>query len=257
VVIFDRVRPAEDPAVPALYLGTQDGPGFFPLAIKSSVARPFFDRVNSEHPVLRLLSLRDVNLARAFRSTPEGADKVIAETSDHVPLIVEGARKAAFLAMTFDARESDLPLRPAWPLLLLRSLERLAARTDTESSSQLAGQVIRVQVPSDATQVTLETPDTKREPIHVSQGEARFLAERAGLYRVRQGELEGTFAINVDTLHEGLIAPHTGLLEIEASRPRPSAMTHLWPERLWPWLVVVALLLLGLEWLSFHRRWTV
>jgi hypothetical protein len=265
VVIFDHVRPAQDPAVPALYLGPGSGTGFFPLKLVEakqpelgSLDRPYFDRVDRQHPSLRLLSLQDVNLARASRTIAESADHVIAETASRVPLIVEGARRAPFLALTFDVRESDLPLRPAWPLFLLRSLERLADRGQAESSSHLAGELFEVLVPAGPRPVVLESPAGGRRVLPVDpQHQVRFLAERAGLYHVRSGELEHLFAVNVDSVHEGAIASHPELLGAREQSVRTAAPASPWPERLWPWFVALSLLLLLLEWLSFHRRWTV
>ncbi|MFT3921070.1 MAG: VWA domain-containing protein [Myxococcales bacterium] len=254
-VIFDRTRPAHDPEVPALYLGTRETAGFFPLAVQGEINRPFFDQVDTRHPVLKHLSLRDVNLARALSTTPQAGDRVLAETSAHVPLIVEGQRGAPFLALTFDVRESDLPLRAAWPLLVLRSLERLSARGNPASTGRLAGEVLRVSVPEQAP-VSLESPFTGARMLQPHGGEVAFMAERTGVYRVRQGALTGTLVANVDAFREGAIAPRSELLGQTEAHTR-ALPTPALPERSWPWFVGLALALLCLEWLSFHRRWTV
>jgi hypothetical protein len=139
VVIFDRFLPASDPAVPALYLTAADSSGWFPLAIAGSAARPFFERVDEQHPSLRQLSLRDVNVARALKTSLLPGDRALASGADKLPLIVEGRRAAPFVSVNFDLRESDFVLRPAWPLFLLRSLDRLAGRGDRLGSSQPDG----------------------------------------------------------------------------------------------------------------------
>jgi len=132
VVIFDGVLPKTPVDVAALYLGPL-GDGLLPLARGALVERPFFERVDKQHPLLRELALGDVNVARAVTLKLEPGDLAIAESpaqrGARVPLIVEGTRAGLpFLALAFDLRESDLPLRAAFPLFVLRALDRLASR---------------------------------------------------------------------------------------------------------------------------------
>jgi hypothetical protein len=134
VVVFDGVLPATPVQIAALYLGPR-GHGAHPLALGATVERPFFDRVDKHHPLLRGLALSDVNVARASMLKPQPGDRVLAEGAlvrgARAPLIVEGARGGVpFLTLAFDLRESDLPLRAAFPLFVLRALDRLAHPDD-------------------------------------------------------------------------------------------------------------------------------
>ena len=129
VVIFDGVLPEAPPHVAALYLGPTASTGAFPLsrAAKPALTRPFFDHVAKAHPLLRGLSLSDVNVARATAHTLSSGDVALAETRAHDPLIATGTRAGVpFVALTFDLRDSDLPLRPAFPLFFLRAIDLLS-----------------------------------------------------------------------------------------------------------------------------------
>jgi hypothetical protein len=203
VVIFDGVLPKAPVDVAALYLGPL-GEGALPLARAALVERPFFERIDKQHPLLRELALGDVNVARAVTLKLEPGDLAIAESSlQHglrVPLIVEGARAGVpFLALAFDLRESDLPLRAAFPLLVLRALDRLASRGGLSAG------------------------------VSIAQG-------------------PHTFA--------GAIAPRADVFgRTPAGAPLPAVEAH----HATPWwrvLIVLALGLLLLEWLTFQRRWT-
>ncbi len=199
VAIFDGVLPARPPESAALYLGPPlAGEGAFPLARRGVLERPFCDRVQESDALVQGLALYDANIARATRLALAPGDRALASTREGAPLIVEGARDGLpFVALAFDLRASDLPLRPAWPLLLLRALDRL-------------------------------TGDAAREapPVHASiPAEEGAIGGRAALFR-------------------------------HAHAPPPAAPTRL-PLRIWPLLVLAALILLTLEWLTFHRRWTV
>lgn len=194
LVIFDGVLPAQAPTIPALYLGPIQQEGAFPLARAESLERPHFDLINKAHPLVRGLALSDVNVARATRLFLTPGDLALAETATHAPLIALGKRdEQPFVALSFDLRESDLPLRAAFPLLFLRTLDALRNPSLTPITS--ASQLLRT---------------------------------------------------------ESQIAPRQ--LELSPSQPQPATATS---SRSWPWLAFAALFLLTLEWLSFHRRWTV
>jgi hypothetical protein len=257
VVIFDRVRPAHEPKVPALYLATGDQPGYFPLAVEGTVQRPYFDRLDSAHPVLRLTALRDVNVAKALRVKLEPQDRVIAATEQRVPLLVEGTRAARFMALTFDVRESDLTLRPAWPLLLLRSIEHLRGERAESGSHDLVGQPLHVALASEANQLQLLSPVGRKTELAASAGKASFVVERAGFYTVSAGTAQQTLAVNMPAELESRLVP-LPLLATPKPTGASSVRAEAWlGERPWPWFAALALLLLAVEWLTFHRRWTV
>ncbi|MEY4514638.1 MAG: hypothetical protein RLZZ450_6760 [Pseudomonadota bacterium] len=130
VVVFDGVLPSAPVNVAALYLGPH-GQGAHPLPLGTAVERPFFERVDKRNALLSGLALTDVNVARAALLLPRPGDLVLAEgelkSGTRVPLLVEGKRNGTpFLTLAFDPRESDLPLRAAFPLFLLRALDHLA-----------------------------------------------------------------------------------------------------------------------------------
>ncbi|MDB4986938.1 MAG: hypothetical protein JWN04_2116 [Myxococcaceae bacterium] len=197
VVIFDGVLPSEPPHGPALYLGASDGRGAFPLPRRGELVRPFFDHVAASHPLVRGLALGDVNVARAVRLELLRGDVAVAATAGGAPLLVEGTRVGKpFVALAFELRDSDLPLRAAFPLLFLRALSRLRDPLATGS------------------------------PVRSARGAT-----------------------------DSAIAPRADLL---APSSRPTAATSSGGRlvRWSPVLLLLALLLLTFEWLSFHRGWT-
>jgi hypothetical protein len=82
------------------------------------------------------------------------------------------------------------------------------------------------------------------------------VCDRAGAYRLElPGEPARTFAVRMPAESESAIRmrplPRPPAARA-ATRTRP-----LFEGRLWPLLAACALLLVLLEWLTFHRRWTV
>ena len=253
VVIFDRVLPREPPGVPALYLGAPNGSGHHPLALRGTVERPFFERVRREHPLVRGLALSDVNVARAASVSLAAGDVAVAE-SERAPLLIEGTRDGLpFVALPFDVRESDLPLRPAWPLLLLRAIDRLVGDDSVAPQVRVAGEAFELALPRGVTKGMLRAPDGKRTAVAAAVTRQTF--DRAGPYHLElPGRAPLAFAVQVPAAQEGAIAPaRAGAATPHAAAPRLSFLEGRW----WPLLAACALFLALFEWLAFHRRWTV
>jgi hypothetical protein len=144
LVIFDAATPARPPSAGRLLYFDPRGAGS-PLAVRGRLRDPVLDPagVRRDHPLLRHVDLSDVNIAEAGRLTAAPGDAVLA-ASFGAPLIVARERpglRAAVLA--FDPRRSDLPLRPAFPLLIANALswtsrERGAERRGAEAVSEAA-----------------------------------------------------------------------------------------------------------------------
>ncbi len=258
VVIFDRVLPLHAPEAPALYIAPAPVAGrFAPFKVKPAIDRPFFERVDDDHPITRALALRDVNVARALALVPEPGDRLIAQTAKGTPLLVEGTRAGArFIALAFDIRESDLPLRVSFPLFILAAVDRLALEQTSDAARGLVGEPWRLRVPDDVSSAALEDPNGKVTQVAVREHEARLQVTKAGVYSVTAGPLRTLLAANVQAELEGAIAPRDSLIVKPGSESAGAGVGFL-GSRMWPWLAALAAVLLVAEWLSFHRRWTI
>ncbi len=258
VVIFDNVLPPERPEAPALYLAPTPAQGrFAPFKVKTALDRPFFERVDDEHPLTRALALRDVNVASALALVPEQGDRLVAQTAGGNPLIIEGQREGVrFVALAFDIRQSDLPLRVSFPLFILAAVDRLAGEQTSDAARGLVGEPWRLRVPDGVESAALQHPDGKITQVAVRDHEARLQVAQAGVYSVSAGSTRTLLAANVQAELEGAIAPRDTVI-VKAAREEPRVRVSSLGSRLWPWLAVIAGLLLAAEWLSFHRRWTV
>jgi Ca-activated chloride channel family protein len=246
LVIFDRTEPREQPAVPALYLGLPT-----PLSCTGSATGPFFDRVRSAS-WLAGLSLRDVNIAQARRCSLQPGDVALGATRGGTPLLVQGVRAAPFVALTFALADSDLALRAAFPVLLLRALDQLTERAPERPPAR-AGEPLVLPLPRAASEARLRVvdrdearaaPEGATLPVAITDAGAHVLVERAGRYVLEADALQHSFVV---TAHAGPIRP--GATPPSGSASAPAATLF------WPWIAAAALLLLGLEWLAHLRRW--
>lgn len=258
VVVYESFVPAEPLAAPAIWLHPAPAERVRgPLEVTGTIERPFFDRVERDHPLVAFTSLRDVNVAEALAVRPEPGDVVVAADS-RGPLLVTGARGGhPFVALTFDPRRSDLPLRVAWPLLLLHAIDSFSEEASGHFSSYRTGEPWYVPVPAGATEATLVGPDGSERAAPISEGRAVASAERAGFHVVRTDAGEELVAANLGPSGEAELAPVETLpLAGAPSEPPVLAAAPVRGEP-WAWLVLIAFGVLAIEWVTFHRRWTV
>jgi hypothetical protein len=264
-VIFDRVVPAVPPRASALYLDPA-GPGA-PVSVSKELLAPSFDKIDRAHPVVRYTALEDVNISIGRKLVPESDDRVVgASEGGASPILVAGTRGGfKFVALGFDVRKSDLPLRPAWPLFVLDCLDWFANEDARYLSAFRTGEVWRVPVAGSPKLAVLKLPDGGSEHIAVHDGHAVLLGERTGFYSLTTLEAAGSaepaattsFAANLVDASESAIAPRDTLV-VEGRPAGPLVGFHLGAQRdVWVSLLLVAALLTAIEWATYHRRITV
>ncbi|MBL8680669.1 MAG: VWA domain-containing protein [Myxococcales bacterium] len=262
LVVMDGVTVPSPPGTPVLYLhptGTDS-----PLQVEgttpetSEMRRPFFERIDARHPLMRFMSdLEDTNVGVATRYRLREGDRAVAASSQG-PLIVVGERAAArFVAVTFDLRASDLPLRVSWPVLLINTIDWIHGEDPAYLSSFKTGESWRVPVPAGVERAEVEGPDAKRWTVPVIEGRAVLRGMRAGFYRVRAGTDAQIVAGNLTDPDESRMAPRP-FVELNGTRATPPIAGRVGVRReLWLYLLAGALAIVVLEWLSYHRRVTV
>lgn len=266
-VIFDGVTPAEMPRSHALYLDPR-GPGA-PVKVDAELKQPGFDRVERKHPAIRFLALDDVNVGAGRKLVPQQGDKVLgASDGGGSPILVAGTRGGfKFVALGFDVRDSDLPLRVAWPLFVLDCINWFTDEDAQYLSSFRTGDVWRIPVAasvastpsgiaSDAV-ATLKEPDGTTRLVPVHEERAVVLGRTSGFYELTAGGQTTRFAANLLDASESAIAPQDKLV-VDGKQSGKLAGYRIGVRReIWIYLLLAAALLTALEWATYHRRLTV
>jgi hypothetical protein len=221
-------------------------------------------------PMLAHVDLTGVGVQRAMRvSLPAWARPVIVgdvqETSGAVravPLLWTGEKEGQRIAvLAFDLRRSDLALQVAFPLLLANLTGWLAPSAGSDLPAHvLPGEAVSFSVPPEIQDVRVTRPDGSQSPAAASGGQVTLTdTELPGIYRVRWGEDgEAAFAVNLFSPQESDLEPAGSLVlgsgEVgeggtEAGQDgSPSARREWWRPLAW-----IALLVLFVEWLVYHR----
>lgn len=219
-----------------------------------------FDAWEKTHPVLRYLALDNVQVSRGFALKPAAEDKVIGR-SDQGPLLVSGVREGRpFLALGFDPRDSDIVLRPAWPLLLLNAIDYFAKEDSRYLSSYRTGQTWPLAVPGDIATFEVNDPQGDRQRLSAHEGQLLLRGNTAGYYQISSSDPNQPFvtrvAANLMDRDESSIAPVRQLTSDKGVLAAPQGFQTGARQQLWLSLVLAAFLISVVEWLTYHRRVT-
>jgi hypothetical protein len=240
-VVLDRFAPAEAPSRPALIIGTPNAAWLRKAA--GSVAQPRFESWMEDHPVMQHVSLYDVSIDSAARLDAAGVT-VLAEYKADSPLIVASENPRS-IQLGFDLQSSDFPYHAAFPVFLDNAIawfgrERLALRRAPGA----------VEVP--LAKAEIRTIDGRPVETQESVNGTIFAAEEPGLYVASTDDSRQYVAVNFSSRDFSNINDSRLREDSEAQ----TAGIPLVRRELWFYMLTAALLLIGAEWFTYHRRIT-
>lgn len=249
--VFDGFIPDGPLPSPALVIAPPEGKGPVPAGpdIEPGELLPAAPR----EPLLQYVSLRDVHVQMASAvSLPPGWRTVIAAANGPLLVVSEGEPRLAQL--NFDIHDSDLPLRPAFPILIQNLVAHLIP-VGVDHQVVPLGQPVRLSVDPTAASVELVDPaggSTEIGPPFLASAADLSLA---GVYTVKeaggQGESVSRFAAQLQDPEQSRISPgEPPLVRTVASAPGDDTLV---PQEIWPWLAALAFVGLLLEWFMFLR----
>ena len=276
VVIFDDYTPAVMPPPPASLLYFHPTGAASPIAVRGEVASPHITEIDEGHPVMRWVTLTDVFMDKtdAFAPDPRRGESTLAFSVRDSVIAAKRDGKRKILAVGFSlpaqGRDSatDLPMRVAFPMLLVNALDWFAGDQTDLLTTYATGS--RERVPLDgvvgATEAEVKGPDARVTHTPVIDGLATFYASRVGYYDLQAKAPDGSvlarveLAANLASTEESDIAPSTKLTlggpgGHPLAAPEAFAITH--SQQLWLYLLLFAAGLILVEWITYHRRITV
>ena len=266
VYIFDRFAPPEAPGGPTLVFLPPDVEWLTQtLAV---VEAPEVPGWNPAHPVLRFVALEDLRIDRAARiAMPEEGDagptSVVGETgrapaaevvvgSPLLPLVLVSERPDRIVRVSFALEDSNFPLHPGFPIFLTNTLGWLM-----DEQVALARPPGQIEVPLAMAAVTdLEGSDVATWPL---SNRTVFMADQPGLYTVAQADRRLRVAVNLaSTARTSVNDSGFTSDQITSAASTVLADTEVGPsEELWMAFLLLALFLVVVEWVTYHRRLTV
>ena len=247
-----------------LFIGPPASSDLF--TITGVLEQPVAQAVDVNEPLLRFVSLADVNVLEAARiPLPAWAQPIIVDgraagNDETAPLLFWGQpdeRRVAVL--TFDLRNSDLPLQVSFPLLLVNLIDALTGGGVGALPATLRpDSPLTIPLPPSVAAATLIAPDgssTQWQP--GAEQTVQLTAHQLGLYALAwDGKIQSRAALNLYAPQESNVRPETAPVSTaaDANTNTTQAAESGQARREW-WRIVAfaALALLMIEWLVYHQ----
>lgn len=280
-VIFDEHTPAVLPLPPTNILMFHPGGENNPFAVRGEVANPRITEIDEDHPVMRWVTMSDVYMDKSnvFAVDAKKGESALAYYVRDPIVVAKRDGKRKMLAFGFSLPSTgrdgatDLPMRVAFPMLLVNALDWFAGDTTDLLTTYSTGQRQRVPLDgvvgateAEVTYLADDTVDAKKSDVTktpVIDGLATFYASRVGYYALAakgpKGEAMASLelAANLSSPVESDIAPSTELTLGGKKLEAPEAFAISRSQKLWIYLVLFAMGLIFVEWITYHRRITV
>ena len=252
MTVFDRYSPSAMPDAPFVMV---DPPAGSPLAGGAQVGIGRVRASDAGDPLLNNVSLQDVHIAKSqdMRASTFGRALI---TSLQTPLVL--VRDAPFrqVLVGFDIHDSDLPLRIGFPVLM-QNLSEWMLPPSVPSRSFHPDETVTIVPETGAKTVTVVRPDGSRRQLATGSIATFADTDLLGVYMVEQTVSGNTdrswFAVNLFSDTTSQLVP-VDRLALPPSKVFSTAQTnHRGLIQVWPWIALLALVLVLAEWLAFHR----
>jgi hypothetical protein len=273
VVIFDDFTPDTPPPPPASLVYFHPTGEHSPIALRGEVLGPHITEIDEQHPVMRWVTMSDVFMDKSSVFAPDakrGEQALAYAVTD--PIVAakrDGHRKilAFGFSLPSTGREgaTDLPMRVAFPMLLVNALDWFAGDQAELLTTYATG--VRQRVPLDgvvgATDADVKGPDGSITHTPIIDGLATFYANRVGVYDLTARTVDGKpmasiqLAANLASPTESDIAPSAELKLGGKALAAPEAFAITHSQKLWLYIILLAAGLIVVEWITYHRRITV
>ncbi len=240
-----------------------------PIAKVRDVRRPFLTEQKKEHPILEHVVVKDVNIGRGTILESVPGDEILLRSLGEPIAVLRQGSEASVVAFGFDPRQSDLPLRTAFPVLISNLIDYFERATPGFVAAIPVGARRPIAIAelgltgSDVTRVEIRGPEPGMTTVApVQEGLIRVRATTPGILHLRALDGQNTGAEVALAINQASAAAsdlHDRLGELPAATnaeasPTPAPLSQ---GPLWTLLVLIATGIIALEWASYHRRWTV
>lgn len=262
LVIFDGVPlPEPPPAADMLIINPQPGGEGGLFTVNGTFSNTITTRLE-ESPLLQFVVWSEVDVRQAQQISAPWAQTLV--QAEGGPLVQIGEQNGYRIAiLSFDLRDSDLPLQIAFPILMANITGWLSPGRAFDAPTGLQpGDPVAVVPGASTAAVLVQKPDGSRWTAEVGEEDLFFTeTDTPGLYTVllRDAAADrpaGSFAVNLFSPAESAIRPADSL-PIGQTVVETEDEGDVGQRELWPWLLAMAVVILIVEWWVHHRgtRW--
>lgn len=256
--VYDGVIPAAWPNGSVLLINPPGGSGGV-LTTGEPTGPGRLEVVVPDSPILKHVALADLHLqaVRPIQNAPWLQPLVKSGTT---PILLTGEQEGRRVAvLPFDLHQSDLPLLPAFPILIKQLQDYLLPGAEGSLGETEVGSRVGLLPPIRETGWVVKAPDGQEMRVDRTMIEQGFTPSLPGLYTFRAEDGKETRLLSAHLpaqemeLKPTMAALPAGVEGEQKGGGTPSAGTPVGQREIWPYLAMAALLLCFAEWEVYKR----
>ena len=243
------------PLGPGAYIVIAAVPPSLPLRARGVTDGVRVTHWDASHPVLASVSLEKVAIGQALDLDPGPGFATLAAAGRTPVMLAWDQGGMKLLLIGFDIQQSDLPLRPAFPVLLTNAMgwffpSWLSVQAEQQQAgtpalfASVAGQPVTVTLPGGGSRSLAGTG----QPLLFTE------TSRAGFYTVQVGGETRELAVNLASADESDIEPRFEASSGEQAAVGPVPQGNGAQVPLWGAFALAGFLLLVAEWAAWLRE---
>lgn len=227
-----------------------------PWEVSGAYKDPIITTYKKSHPLMRWIGMRDINIGYASKLRLDRKDSVVASAMGAPIIVTRDEPGRRMVAIAFDIRNSDLPLRVAFPVLMINLVDYFQLDDSDLIQNFSTGETWSVKVSEQEGEATVTEPDGHTRKVPIYNNRALVYGNQVGFYEVKTASDQQLIAANLSDPEESKIAPSEIALP-DKSVVQDSNSLFFDRKELWIWALLAVLGMLLLEWVTYNRRWTV
>lgn len=255
IVVFDAFSPLQ--LVDGNYVFAGSVPNLPDWSMGDVIEYPGIVDWNRFHSLNKYLSYENLEINQTKNiAVPDWAEVVL--ESSRTPLIVSfSQKKMRGIVIGFDIYDTSWPLRVSYPIFFSNMLDWFLKEQQNSQSSNKMGDILSIPPPDLlAENYELTGPDGYNKQIVFNENAPQYISDipKTGLYEYKiNDEIAQQFAFNLVSSIETNITPVTSLIIGNATvEGNEEAINQ--NQEVWRYLVIVALVIVIIEWLIFTKR---
>ncbi|MEP6755536.1 MAG: VWA domain-containing protein [Chthonomonadales bacterium] len=210
------------------------------------------------HPTMRYVEFGALLWTSVKPGKPRGWGQEIATTELGAAVVAgeKGRNRSLWTGFQLDLAHGKFVNSVAFPIFMTNAVRWLARADDDTSSQVRTGGAITITTPLTGGKLTIARPDGSKKELAINDKGAAIFddTDQIGVYRATGANgYEKLFAANLADYAESDIAPRKNP-DVGGNAGGSIGKPVTVVREIWPWLAVLLLGLLGLEWWAFHRR---
>ena len=197
IIIFDRINTPH--LVKGKYILIRSFPQNLPIKVQGNIVSPPVLTWEQGHPIMKSVSLNNTGILETSKVIPGKDMDVLIKNRDTALLSVYNTKGIQAVCFSFDLLQSDLVLKPSFPILMRNCVMWLTGENNGNPGSIIrTGQLYEIFLSPWIENVMVATPEgISTEYTGIEKPFLYPHTQKAGIYRIQAENYTDQFAVNL------------------------------------------------------------